>query len=85
MAWYPRDNDAAPGERRWAILTLLVAPTGDFSAKTVAHAERHFQLACCSRAVQGHRQSSNITRLLHCSVPWDTRRLAGDTHYRRRE
>ena len=85
MAWYPRDNDAALGERRWAILVLLVALAGDFCTKTVAHAERHFQLACCSRAVQGYRQSSNTTRLLPCSVPWDTRRLAGDTHHRRRE
>ena len=59
MAWYPKDNDAALRERRWAVLCLLVAPTGDFCAQTVAHAERHFQLACCSRAVQGHRLSSD--------------------------
>ena len=59
MAWYPRDNDAALRECRWAILSTLVAPTGDFCLQTVAHAERHFQLASCSRAVQGHRQSSD--------------------------
>src|SRR5574337_1360039 len=59
MAWYPRDNDVALRERRWAVLSLLVAPTGDFSPQTVAHTQRRFQLACCSRAVQGDRLSSN--------------------------
>jgi hypothetical protein len=41
---------------RWAVLRLHVAPTGDFKGKTVAHAEWHFKLACCSRAAQGCRQ-----------------------------
>ena len=29
---------------RWAVLDLLVAPSGDFKGKTVAHAEWHFKL-----------------------------------------
>ena len=40
------------GRVRRAVLIILVAPSGDFKTKTVAHAERHFQLACCSRAVR---------------------------------
>ena len=61
-----------PGPVRWALRVLRVAPRGDFKDKTVAHAEWHFQLACCSRAAKGSRQSSDTTRLLLCSVPWDT-------------
>jgi hypothetical protein len=48
--WYSRDTDRALRPVRWALLALRVAPSGDFKEKTVAHAERHFQLACCSRA-----------------------------------
>ena len=57
---------------RWAVLNLRVAPQGDFKIKTVTHAEWHFKLACCSRAAQGCRQSSDTTRLLIYLVPWDT-------------
>jgi hypothetical protein len=53
--WYSRDTDRTPRPVRWALLVLRVAPSGDFKNKTVAHAERHFQLACCSRAAQGSR------------------------------
>ncbi|HEC33237.1 MAG TPA: winged helix-turn-helix transcriptional regulator, partial [Chloroflexi bacterium] len=76
MVGHPRDTIPAPGRDRWAVLVLLVAPSGDFWGKTVAHAEWHFQLACCSRAAEGSCQSSNSTRLLLCSVPWDTHLLS---------
>ncbi len=85
MVGHPRDTILAPSRDRWAVLVLLVAPSGDFKSKTVAHAEWHFQLACCSRAAQGSRQSSDSTRLLLCSVPWDTRLLSlGDITQRSR-
>ena len=57
--WYPRDNGCASSAVRWAVLHLRVAPQGDFKTKIVAHAERHFKLAYCSRAAQGCRQSSH--------------------------
>jgi hypothetical protein len=64
---------------RRAVLGLLVAPKGLF-----------FQQDCCPHRMalptrmlfpcgSGHRPSSDTTRLLLCSAPWDTRHSLSDT------
>jgi hypothetical protein len=39
LVGHPRDTILALSRDRWAVLGLLVAPSGDFKRKTVAHAE----------------------------------------------